>query len=74
MTPIPVADSLPATLQGTAYVLAYETGAGWVAATYHHECGWALDTNGISGWDWEAQDLGTVTHWMPYPPKPGGGA
>lgn len=75
MIPIPVTERLPEpdTPQGDAFVLAYEGGEypGWVGAVYSADKGWAYDAIGVSGYEWELEDIGPVTHWMPYPPVPG---
>lgn len=74
MRPIPVTNRLPDpnTPQGDAYVLAYEDGThpGWVSAVYNPVRGWAYSVEGVSGYKWELADIGPVTHWMPWPPKP----
>lgn len=78
MRPIPVTDRLPDVDQsyGTDHkwsevVLAYDAAefGGWCLARYSAR-GWEIDTDAISGPDWEVQELGNVTHWMPLPPKP----
>ncbi len=76
MKPVPVTERLPEpnTPTGEAYVLAYEIGEhpGWIAATYHPTKGWEHDTSAVSGYEWEVDSLGPVTHWMPWPPAPEG--
>lgn len=82
MTPIPVTERLPDIDQpcfdGTdrkrsSVVLAYDAAhlGGWCLATYSTR-GWALDTEGISGPEWDVWEPENVTHWMPLPPKPEG--